>query len=94
MVAVAMANYARPRCNGHSIAFDGAAFSEEGKGRDTLLVEAGGGEGVYMACVDLDALRAYRERSVWGNAYRRPSLYGELSAAEAAMPLKRRADRR
>jgi predicted amidohydrolase len=94
MVAVAMANYAQPRCNGHSIAFDGAAFDEDGQGRDTLLVEAGGGEGVYVAAVDLDALRAYRERSVWGNAYRRPSLYGELLSDDVSQPFKRLENRR
>jgi N-carbamoylputrescine amidase len=94
MVAVAMANYAAPKCNGHSIAFDGAAFSEDGKGRDTLLVEAGSGEGVYVASVDLEALRAYRERSVWGNAYRRPSLYAELLSTEVALPFRRAEDRR
>jgi predicted amidohydrolase len=94
MVAVAMANYAPPKCNGHSIAFDGAAFTEDGQGRDTLLVEAGGGEGVFVASVDLDGLRAYRGRSVWGNAYRRPSLYAELVSTEVALPFRRAEDRR
>ena len=35
-------------------------------------------EGIYLAELDLEQLRAYRRREVQGNAYRRPSKYGLL----------------
>ncbi len=72
MVGVAMANYAAPDENGHSVAYDGAAFDQDGRSRDTLIVEAGEAEGVYLATFDLDLLRGYRAREVWGDAFRQP----------------------
>lgn len=38
------------------------------------LLQADEKEGVYLAELDLDQLRAYRQREVHGNAYRRPKL--------------------
>jgi predicted amidohydrolase len=83
MVAMAMANYATPDQNGHSIAFDGVAFgavasSQHGTTRDMQVIEAGEAEGVYLAAIDVEALRAYRAGEIWGNAYRRPRLYRAL----------------
>lgn len=89
MMAVAMTNYAAPQENGHSIAFDGVAFSADGRGRDMLVVEAGEGEGVYLARIDLDRLRAYRSAEAWGNAFRRPHRYGLLASAEVRPPFVR-----
>ena len=89
MVGVAMANYAAPQLNGHSVAYDGAAFGEDEQPRDTLIIEAGGREDVYVAAFDMDALRAYRARETWGNAYRRPRLYRMLTAEEVAPPFVR-----
>jgi N-carbamoylputrescine amidase len=80
MVGVAMTNYAAPQENGHSIAFDGMAFDENGDARDTLIIEAGEAEGVYLAQFDMDEIRAYREREVWGNAFRRPDRYHLLTS--------------
>ncbi|MGK5529598.1 carbon-nitrogen hydrolase family protein [Streptomyces sp. URMC 129] len=77
-VGVAMANYAGPGW-GHSVAFDGMPFDEDGDYRDTLCVEAGEHPGVYPAVFDLGALRAYRRRETWGDAFRRPSAYGRLT---------------
>ncbi|HEX9918349.1 MAG TPA: carbon-nitrogen hydrolase family protein, partial [Pyrinomonadaceae bacterium] len=79
MVGVAMANYAAPQLNGHSAAYDGAAFHANEEPRDTLVIEAGEREDVDVAAFDMDALRAYRARETWGNAYRRPRLYGMLT---------------
>ncbi len=96
MVGVAMANYAAPQNNGHSIAFDAVAFdagkhpTEDGEPRETLLIEAGETEDVYIAAFDMDSMRAYRERESWGNAYRRPRLYGRLSHTEVNPPFVRR----
>ena len=68
MVGVALANYAAPQDNGHSVAFDGIAFTGgndevDGTPRDTLIIEAGEGEGIYMAPFDLEryALTAVRK---------------------------------
>jgi N-carbamoylputrescine amidase len=89
MAAVAMTNYPPPRANGHSVAFDGACFGEDGRVRDTLLVEADESEGVFIAEVDLGRLRAYREKSVWANAYRRPRMYGALTDDAVEEPFMR-----
>jgi N-carbamoylputrescine amidase len=89
MVGVAMANYAAPQEHGHSVAFDGMAFDACGTPRDTLLIEAGEREDVYLATFDLDALRAYRGREVWGNAFRRPHRYGRLTSADLEPPFIR-----
>jgi N-carbamoylputrescine amidase len=79
MVGVAMTNYAAPQNNGHSIAYDGVAYLvPDGPSRDTLIIEAGEIEDIYLATFDMDMLRAYRERESWGNAYRRPRLYSKL----------------
>ncbi|MFD5318212.1 carbon-nitrogen hydrolase family protein [Streptomyces sp. NPDC127098] len=87
MLAVAMANYAGPG-GGHSIAFDGMAFGPTGS-RDMLVIEAGEAAGVYPAVFDLAALRAYRRRETWGNAFRRPGSYAALTAGEVAEPFLR-----
>jgi N-carbamoylputrescine amidase len=91
MTGVAMTNYASPQNNGHSVAFDAVAYPvPDGEARDTLIVEAGEAEDVYLASFDLESLRSYRERETWGNAYRRPRLYRALSAEEVRPPFVRR----
>jgi predicted amidohydrolase len=88
MVGVALTNYAAPQENGHSIAFDPIAFDKDGS-RDNLVIEAGGAEGVYLAPFDLEAIRDYRNRESWGNAFRRPHRYGALTALEVQPPFVR-----
>ena len=88
MVAIALANYAPPDANGHSIAFDPIAFTEHGS-RDSLVIEAGEQEGVYLASFDLDAIRAYRARESWGNAFRKPHRYGLLVEQRVEDPFVR-----
>jgi N-carbamoylputrescine amidase len=88
MVGVALTNYAAPQENGHSIAFDPIAFDTNGS-RDNLVVEAGGAEGVYLAPFDLDAIRDYRERETWGNAFRHPRYYEALTSEEVQPPFVR-----
>lgn len=90
MVGVAMTNYASPQNNGHSAAFDAVIYTAEGKPRDTLIIEAEEGEDAYIATFDMDSIRDYRERETWGNAYRRPRLYGKLTAEEVEQPFVRR----
>ena len=93
MLGVAMANYAIPQENGRSAAFDGIAFKETGS-RDTCLVQADGHEGIFLADLDLDLLRAYRANEVWGNAYRKPSRYGLLTSPSVEAPFLRPEARR
>lgn len=89
MVGVAMTNYAAPQNNGHSVAYDAVAFRGEDEPRDTLIIEAGESEDVYLATFDLDSIRNYRERETWGNAYRRPRLYAMLTDGEVEAPFLR-----
>lgn len=92
MLAIATCNYpdSVPDCNGGSSVFDGVAYLPELAGsRDTCLLQAGGEEGVYLAGLDLDMLRAYRGREVHGNAYRRPKKYGLLTDTRVGEPFIR-----
>jgi N-carbamoylputrescine amidase len=91
MVAIAMANYPGSG-QGHSIAFDGIATSEQGV-RDMLVVEAGEGQGVYPAIFDLDRLRRHRRHETEGDAFRRPDLYRTLTDTEVRDPFVRVDDR-
>lgn len=99
MLGIATANYAfgQPDCNGHSSAFDGIAYAEMRPGfmesRDTLIVEAGEMEGIYLASFPMDQIRAYRKAEVHGNAYRHPSKYHALVSECVAEPFVRE-DRR
>lgn len=81
MTAIAICNYPDtvPDCNGCSTLFDGVAYLEELEGsRDTCAFKADGEEGIYIAELDVDMLRRYRETEVHGNAYRRPKKYAML----------------
>ncbi len=89
MVGVAMANYAGSAEEGHSVAYDPIAFTADGHSRDTLVVEAGANEGVYLAPFDLDTLRAYRARETWGSAFRQPQRYNILTYPHVEEPFVR-----
>ena len=82
MLAVATCNYAegQPDCNGHSSVFDGVAWLRDEPGvRDMCILEAPGEEGVYVAEIDMDMLRTYRENDVMGDKYRHPERYGIMT---------------
>ena len=87
MLGVALANYAGPRM-GHSVAYDPIAFDKQGS-RNTLVIEAGESEGVYLAQFDMEQIRDYRRHETWGNAFRRPHRYGQLSSMKLAEPFVR-----
>ncbi len=89
MIGIAMTNYAVPQCNGHSAAFDAAAYTKDERPLDTLIIEAGPSEGIFLADFDIGRIRAYRERETWGNAYRRPKLYGALTSEDVRAPFVR-----
>lgn len=93
MVGIALSNYAHPQENGHSIAYDGIGFGEEGS-RDMILVQAGQVEGIYLAHYDLEALRRYRAREIWGNTFRRPNRYAALLDSQVLPPFIRKSARR
>lgn len=73
VVGVAMTNYPAPQNNGHSVAYDCSG---------NCLVEAGEAEGIFIAEFDLENLRKHRRKRIWGNAYRRPHRYGEITSME------------
>ena len=83
--AVALANYPASQHNGHSVVFDPIAFGADGASRDTRVFEAGADEGVYVAHLDLGALREWRRREVWSGAYRRPGCYARLTGEGPAV---------
>ncbi len=95
MTAIATCNYpdSMPGCNGNSTVFDGVAYLPDGPGedgsRDMCLLRADGSEDVFVAELDLDQLRDYREYEVQGNAYRHPELYGMLCSGAVDPPFVR-----
>ena len=76
MTAIATVNYPAPDQDGHSSVFDGMVYEKNGQPngqpRDQLIFEAGEGEDVYLATLNLDALREYRGRETMGDAYPSP----------------------
>lgn len=92
MLAIATCNYPDtvPDCNGGSSVFDGVAYLPELDGsRDTCILQADAAEGIYLATLDLEQLRQYREHEVHGNAYRRPQKYGRLLDPQVHWPFLR-----
>lgn len=92
MVGIATVNYplGQPDCNGHSTAFDGIAYrANEPCSRDTLIVEAGEREGIYLADFPVGEIREYRGSEVHGNAYRRPETYELLLSKAIDEPFTR-----
>lgn len=97
MLAIATCNYpaGQPDCNGHSTLYDGVAYLPGLPGsRDTCIMHAGDDEGIYIAELDMDMLRSYREHEVHGNAYRHPHKYGILTEEKIEYPFVREDYRR
>lgn len=96
MTAIATCSYPEtvPDCNGGSSVFDGVAYLPESEGsRDTCLLQADEKEGIYIAELDLEQLRNYRENEAHGNAYRHPQKYGLLVDTEIRKPFIRKDSR-
>lgn len=92
MLCVATCNYPDtvPDCNGGSSVFDGVAYLPElNHSRDTCILQTDGKEGIYIAELNLEQLRRYRQSEVHGNAYRRPNKYGKLIDTEIHSPFIR-----
>lgn len=97
MLAIATCNYpdSVPDCNGGSSLFDGVAYLPELEGsRDMCILQADGAEEIYLAELDLEQLRRYRESEVHGNAFRRPRKYGLLLDEKIEPPFVRNDRRR
>jgi predicted amidohydrolase len=75
-----MANYASGHGNGRSCVY--AADGEE-----ILLTDSR--EGVYVVDIDLQKLRETREKTFWGNAWRRPQKYKSLVSPKIQEPFRR-----
>lgn len=92
MIGIATVNYplGQPDCNGHSSAFDGVAYKpSDSCSRDTLILEAGEEEGIYIADFPIHEMRTYRRQEVQGNAYRHPQKYKLLIAENIEEPFIR-----
>jgi N-carbamoylputrescine amidase len=89
MAGAAMANYAAPQENGHSVAFSPVCFGENESSLNPLVVEVGEAEGVYLAEFDIDKLRVWREHEAWGNAFRRLGRYSILTSPAVEPPFIR-----
>lgn len=92
MLGIATVNYPKgqPDCNGHSSAFDGIAYRPTDSGsRDTLIIESGEREGIYIADFPIDEIREYRSHEVHGNAYRHPQKYKLLVSENIEEPFIR-----
>lgn len=82
MLAIATCNYpeGHPDCNGRSTVFDGIAWLDDEPGeRDMCIFEAPAHAGIYLATIDMDMLRDYREHEVMGDRYRHPNAYELLT---------------
>lgn len=92
MTAIATCNYPEsvPDCNGASTVFDGVAYLPElDSSRDTCILQADGSEGIFVAELDLEQLRCYRNSEVHGNAFRRPEKYSDLTETKINEPFIR-----
>lgn len=88
MVGVAMANYPGHRW-GSSCAFSPVVFSDEGYVDNTIVYAKDSEEGIILAEFDLDSIRDFREREVWGNAYRKVTAYQTLLEETVQEPFRR-----
>ncbi|MGE5309792.1 MAG: carbon-nitrogen hydrolase family protein [Sphaerimonospora mesophila] len=87
MVGIATANYPSPKDNGRSSAYDG--MRKKGEEYDSEIMLADENEGIFYADFDIERLREYRSREIWGDAYRKPWLYGELLDETKSEPFLR-----
>jgi len=69
-------------------------FDEQWRSLDVTLVEADENDGIWLASFDMDAIRDYRRRETWGDAYRKPKAYVGLDSHEVREPFLRSDSRR
>jgi predicted amidohydrolase len=94
MAGVSLANYPYPKCNGRSMAYSPVVYDKDGNELDNLILMAEETEGIFYADFDIIAIREFRKREVWGNAYRKVDSYSSLINKETAEPFKRKDSRK
>ena len=89
MCGVAMAN-PNGRNAGNSCAFSPICWDENGECTDnTLLLADAETEGLFYAEFDMESLRAYREREMLGNTFRKVKAYAPLLDDRVEYPFVR-----
>ena len=89
MCGIAMANPNGENA-GSSCAFSPVCWDRNGECIDnTLLLADSETEGLFYADYDIDAIRAYREREMMGNTFRKVKAYAELLNEEIKYPFIR-----
>lgn len=89
MCGVAMAN-PNGKNSGNSCAFSPICWNNNGECVDnTLLFADAETEGLFYAEFDMDAIRAYREREMMGNTFRKVKFYSDLLSTEIKHPFIR-----
>jgi len=90
MCGVAMANPNGENA-GNSCAYSPICWDRNGECIDnTLLLADAKAEGLFYADFDMDAIRAYREREMMGNTFRKVRAYTELLNDEIQYPFVRK----
>ena len=89
MCGVAMANPNGENA-GNSCAYSPICWDRNGECIDnTLLLADAKAEGLFYADFDMDVIRAYREREMMGNTFRKVKAYAELLNDEIQYPFVR-----
>ena len=90
MCGVAMANPNGENA-GNSCAYSPICWDRNGECIDnTLLLADAETEGLFYADFDMDAIRAYREREMMGNTFRKVKAYAQLLNDEIQYPFVRK----
>lgn len=90
MCGVAMANPNGENA-GNSCAYSPICWDRNGECVDnTLLLADAETEGLFYADFDMDAIRAYREREMMGNTFRKVKAYAQLLNDEIQYPFVRK----
>jgi len=78
MTGMAMTNYPAPLNNGGSMGVSPEVFNPDESSRDIVIARCGTGEEILPVRFDLDSMRRYREREVWGDKNRRVKVYRRI----------------
>lgn len=90
MVGIAMANPNGANA-GNSCAYSPICWDEDGECVDnTLLLADDMTEGLYYADFDMNVIRAYRNREMMGNTFRKVKAYEELMSTDICDPFIRK----
>lgn len=83
-LVAAMANYSNKGLN----SFNGHSCVYGADGNQILL--AGEDEGIFVAEINLGKMKEIRDKTIYGNAFRRPHKYGLMTSPEVENPFKRK----